>query len=154
MGTTPTNYWVCTNVKKQQCKARLVAMRDSNLIIKKRHKHTCEKKTERSPSPVIFSDDLENADESCVTGSNHSQEFPLCLRKSLNGKPILVDKDNFEYRMDRYPKKDAKVTRPTTYWHCVKKSKCKARVVTRGASNVIIKKTHKHTCKSEKSPSP
>ena len=68
-------------------------------------------------------------------------DFPLCLRKSSKGNPILVDQDRFEYRIA----KRSPIWSKSQSWRCTKDG-CKARITTAGDQHQIVKRLNLHTC--------
>ena len=73
-------------------------------------------------------------------GYSMATDFPLCLRKSVKGNPILVDQDRFEYRI-------SSKFRGLVRWRCIKQG-CKTGIHTAGDDYRIVKKWNLHTCNS------
>ena len=76
------------------------------------------------------------------------QEFPLALKKTEKGKPLLVDHERYKFRQER-----SKVIKGVRrgYWICLHEPKfnCKARLVTEGEIGENLKIVYRaklHVC--------
>ena len=87
-------------------------------------------------------------EDRCISGCyppNSSAVYPLGLKKSNRGNPILVDWDGYEYSLDctrENPNLGIKFSR----WRCRNRGSCKSRLKT-GPDNIILKQIGVHSCK-------
>ena len=79
-----------------------------------------------------------------VGGVSLDAEYPLEIRSSIHGRPLLVDKCHYEYSCES---KVVQGIGKKTYWICRRRHKgCRVRIATVGDDIMIIRRKGDHTC--------
>ena len=94
-----------------------------------------------------MSKSLQSDDASAVKTIKIAQERPMFMKTSVRGRPVLVDSDRYEYRLEKFL---AKSRDNKAYWACRwdQKYDCYARIITVGSEDdlKIVGKRNVHKC--------
>ena len=160
-------YWACRHTNKTSCNARLITVGGENDL----------KILSKGPSPHICGgaeECFDNKQEDVGEGTSvkkrqrpsqyvpkkrtswplkkqnvpSGQDQPLLMKTTEKGKPVIVDNDKYEYRLEKNVA-DSKDHR--AYWICrSKKGSCNARLITVGEEQdfkIFARGSNLHKCK-------